>query len=481
MQAETERKVRVPPRKLRALPELPEDDPGKILSPSSIPPLAGEGARIPLQGHGLVLRDEPDPEADLPLEERPDVSIGSGARYKGQWRGTRRHGHGRLVQDSGDIYEGQWEQNLAHGRGKYVYSDGGSYEGEWYRGEHSGKGAEVGSLRGAEDSRYEGDYLDGVKHGTGIWRSSRGAMYKGQFEDDEMHGEGCFKFVDSRLYTGQWRHGHMTGQGRMEWLAGSSQEGDMYEGQWDDDLAHGYGRYIHGDGGTYEGEWDQDLQSGRGVEYWPDGSRYEGEFYDGSKHGVGIWKGGETLEEYSGEFRFDEMEGEGRYSFADGRLYTGQWSQGRMSGQGEMRWPSGARYEGSWKEDKQHGEGILVSANGQVTRGQWVLGAPGSAHSKMRLGGRQKQNAAPGFDPGTPGSQSSPGSGFLGRAVNLLGAGRKTPMGSPADSREVAVLGPSPLVARTPVSRRRLASPESSPQAIAQSPIPDAPRPVFSL
>jgi hypothetical protein len=35
-------------------------------------------------------------------------------------------------------------------------------------------------------------------------------------------------------------------------------DGDVYEGDWLDDKAHGRGFYTHTDGSRYEGEWKDD-------------------------------------------------------------------------------------------------------------------------------------------------------------------------------------------------------------------------------
>jgi len=35
-------------------------------------------------------------------------------------------------------------------------------------------------------------------------------------------------------------------------------DGDVYEGDWLDDKAHGYGIYCHLDGAKYEGYWEED-------------------------------------------------------------------------------------------------------------------------------------------------------------------------------------------------------------------------------
>ena len=37
---------------------------------------------------------------------------------------------------------------------------------------------------------------------------------------------------------------------------------DVYEGEWRDDKANGYGVYVHVNGARYEGHWKNDLQDG---------------------------------------------------------------------------------------------------------------------------------------------------------------------------------------------------------------------------
>jgi hypothetical protein len=62
--------------------------------------------------------------------------------------------------------------------------------------------------------------------------------------------------------------------------------GDIYEGEWKDDKAHGYGVYHHLNGATYEGEWVEDRQNGKGKETWPDGSIYVGNYSDGKPKSI---------------------------------------------------------------------------------------------------------------------------------------------------------------------------------------------------
>jgi len=36
-------------------------------------------------------------------------------------------------------------------------------------------------------------------------------------------------------------------------------DGDIYEGEWENDKANGYGIYLNKEGDIYEGEWKDDL------------------------------------------------------------------------------------------------------------------------------------------------------------------------------------------------------------------------------
>jgi hypothetical protein len=41
-------------------------------------------------------------------------------------------------------------------------------------------------------------------------------------------------------------------------------DGDVFDGEWLDDKANGYGVYVHINGAKYEGHWKDDLQDGFG-------------------------------------------------------------------------------------------------------------------------------------------------------------------------------------------------------------------------
>lgn len=70
--------------------------------------------------------------------------------------------------------------------------------------------------------------------------------------------------------------------------------GNRYEGDWEDNLRHGYGRMMYyikthpldSCLETYEGDWVRGQKSGYGRFTFANGDRYEGEFTEGRREGI---------------------------------------------------------------------------------------------------------------------------------------------------------------------------------------------------
>eukprot|EP01015_Nassula_variabilis_P029214 TRINITY_DN6237_c0_g1_i5.p1 TRINITY_DN6237_c0_g1~~TRINITY_DN6237_c0_g1_i5.p1 ORF type:complete len:221 (-),score=45.43 TRINITY_DN6237_c0_g1_i5:38-700(-) len=135
-------------------------------------------------------------------------------------------------------------------------------------------------------------------------------------------------------YEGERPNGVRNGSGKMKY-----QNGQVFEGNWKEDMREGHGVLYSGDMRiVYQGEWKNDKYEGKGIvnnlkrvefsetfdfkdlakigEYW---DKYEGEFVNGMKHGFG------TLyltngEKFKGQFQFDKANGIG--TFYSCLLYT---------------------------------------------------------------------------------------------------------------------------------------------------------------
>ena len=74
----------------------------------------------------------------------------------------------------------------------------------------------------------------------------------GQWKDNKAHGKGKLDCVDGSRYTGEWIKDKKLGRGKMVWGASTQWAGDMYEGDYVDDMRTGQGVYIYANGDRYE-------------------------------------------------------------------------------------------------------------------------------------------------------------------------------------------------------------------------------------
>lgn len=88
-------------------------------------------------------------------------------------------------------------------------------------------------------------------------------------------GFGRFEYSNGTLYVGNWKlsHGHKVkhGHGKITYPSvggGNAASADLgaedYEGDWEDDQMHGYGKYKYTSGATYNGQWVKGKQEGQG-------------------------------------------------------------------------------------------------------------------------------------------------------------------------------------------------------------------------
>ena len=77
---------------------------------------------------------------------------------------------------------------------------------------------------------------------------------------------------------------------------------------------------------------------------------------------------------YEGEFRDDNINGKGKWSYPDGRINDGIFVKCKKSGHGWINWVNGDVYTGEWKNNKINGKGKYIWADGRIYDGDWVNG-----------------------------------------------------------------------------------------------------------
>ena len=66
-------------------------------------------------------------------------------------------------------------------------------------------------------------------------------------------------------------------------------DGDKYDGNWENNVANGYGVYTFSDGEKYEGSWKDDKKHGHGIYSFASGGKLEGNWQDDKKRGEFIY------------------------------------------------------------------------------------------------------------------------------------------------------------------------------------------------
>ena len=135
-------------------------------------------------------------------------------------------------------------------------------------------------------------------------------------------------------------------------------------------------RAIHRGHAIYLGKvkGQQAIRHGEGQSFYPecggDMFHFEGLYTQGVKtKGKFTFKGHSTYEgEYDVDNKSGEIEGIGTKTWEDGRKYTGKFAHGEMNGEGKWTSANGEEvYEGNHYENKRQGMGVLTKVVGSDT------------------------------------------------------------------------------------------------------------------
>lgn len=130
--------------------------------------------------------------------------------------------------------------------------------------------------------------------------------YDGEWQNGMMHGEGRYLFEDKKTYVGMFKFNKPDGIGTAEYPIGSKYTGDWKKGKF-----HGKG-VLEAEGGIrYEGDWRYGKRWGKGKVVLRSGLEYDGEWVDGKPHGRGVMKSVYTKYQYDGNFENGSIEGSG--------------------------------------------------------------------------------------------------------------------------------------------------------------------------
>ena len=160
--------------------------------------------------------------------------------------------------------------------------------------------ARLGFLRSSREKQLRSPFP--IEHGSTVTDASFTAHVDESYFGAEDHG----------TYTGNVdAAGRRHGRGRMLY----EYSRDMYYGEWERDLPHGYGEKVYRNGGYYRGEWERGKQHGLGEMCYEDDHRhvYLGGWAEGRYAGAGMmtkstFDGNGVLDRPRRDWRLDDLD-----------------------------------------------------------------------------------------------------------------------------------------------------------------------------
>lgn len=263
--------------------------------------------------------------------------------------------------------------NCQDGFGVKTYTDGSRYMGAFLQGNRQG----IGTCFWKNGSRFFGEWKMDKPEGVGVFINSQSVKQQGLWKKGKLYEENA-SFVTQNLFSSASRiQGCLAGDcisGKGVMMA----NGDIYMGDFKNNLRHGTGICYFFNGTEYKGDWQMDKQHGYGVLTYPDGTIRKG-FWSKNIF-IGEKVTGPNPPPMPGPPKVDVCQsgdcqnGKGSYLFANGDIYVGGFQNGLPDGFGKIQFNKGDSYEGEMERGFMHGKGIMISSNGNKVQGYWEFG-----------------------------------------------------------------------------------------------------------
>lgn len=314
-------------------------------------------------------------------------------------------GEGKAEFVSKNTYHGEFQEGCMHGTGVYTFeADNTTYTGDFFLNKLTGKG--VINYKN-EKAEYKGELLNGQRHGSGTMTAKNGAIYTGNWKNGKRHGVGSAIYPDGSRYNGEFVEDNRSGNGIQQFPNGNS-----YTGSWQNDKPEGKGvmRWEHE---LYEGGWSKGIPNGKGTYTWVQTVDENGVDLDVRVVGT------EVIEkclnnQYVGDFVDGRREGNGRFFYASGAIYSGEWKNNKKHGSGKYVFKSGRVFSGAFEldhmiledEEDDNDAGLELPKSARTVRktpdGYSKSSRPNTAHSSLHPATSDPQQdevhaEAPGF------------------------------------------------------------------------------------
>lgn len=112
----------------------------------------------------------------------------------------------------------------------------------------------------ASNTKYEAmSHVKDKGNKYNVHNLKNGDIYIGNYRDNLFDGKGTLKYKNGDIYEGDFKKGVRCGKGEYKWI-----NNERYRGQWSEDKINGYGIYFFNNGDRYEGDWLNNVMTGEG-------------------------------------------------------------------------------------------------------------------------------------------------------------------------------------------------------------------------
>jgi hypothetical protein len=187
---------------------------------------------------------------------------GEEGTYVGEWLNNQRHGQGRREYGDGVIYVGQWERNEPNGLGMMIWpkEDGDVRKQKYVGNFKDSKRHGHGTYYYGNGNEYSGEWIGGDRTGVGTFTYANGNVVIGKVEKNEFTGFGLQTWKENTswpddAYVGNLKDSFRNGYGPYYFGA----IGNIFYGSWKAGNKDGYGKYVSVEGIiSDEGEYRDD-------------------------------------------------------------------------------------------------------------------------------------------------------------------------------------------------------------------------------
>ena len=93
-----------------------------------------------------------------------------------------------------------------------------------------------------------------MRNGKGTFTYDNGDIYEGDYKDNMKNGKGTYTYYNGDIYEGDYKDGMMNGKGTFTYA-----NRNIYEGDFKNGMMNGMGKFTYIDGNVYEGMFKDNM------------------------------------------------------------------------------------------------------------------------------------------------------------------------------------------------------------------------------